>query len=85
MIVKTIELPDNVFKKLEALRRSKRVSRVEALSETIDELLERQEFSQWWQGREETSAAQKLSQRESDELATRVVRQARRERSKRFK
>jgi len=78
--MKTVELPDEVFQKLEALRRTKKLSRMEALAQAIDASLEREKLLQKWASRKPTPAAAELSEEEVERLAVEMVREARRSR-----
>lgn len=76
--MKTVEISDSTFRKLETLRRSKRTSRDDALTQAIDQAFDRSKFADWWRNREPTPAAAKLSEKEVERLAVEGVREARR-------
>jgi hypothetical protein len=78
--MKTVEIPDAAFRKLEALRRAKKVTRAEALTQAINQAAE---VMRWERDIERRSSkAAQLSGEEADRLATEVVREARRKRRK---
>jgi hypothetical protein len=72
--MKTLEVPEGLFKRLEKYRREKRLSRTEALGD----LLNRAEFADDWQKRKPTRAAARLSEAEVERLAIEGVRESRR-------
>jgi len=72
--VKTIALPDEVFERVEKLRRRLRVSR----AELIRRLVAFEEFDQLW--REQDRKNKDLSEEEAMALANKVVRDARKKR-----
>jgi hypothetical protein len=76
--MKSVEVPDAIFQKLEALRRAKRITRAEALAQAIDEA---SDILAWERDLERRGAkAAQLMGEEADRLATEVVREARRSR-----
>ncbi len=72
--VKTIALPDEVFERVEKLRRRLRVSR----AELIRRLVAFEEFDQLW--REQDRKNKDLSEEEAMALANEVVREVRKKR-----
>lgn len=77
--MKTLEVSDSTFKKLETLRRTKRSTRNEALTQAIDEALGTAKLLAKWESRKPTPAAAKLSEQEIERLAVEGVRESRRQ------
>ncbi len=73
-VVKTIALPDEVFERVEKLRRRLRVSR----AELIRRLVAFEEFDQLW--RQQDRKNRNLSEEEAMALANEVVRDVRKKR-----
>ena len=73
-MVKTIALPDEVFERVEKLRRRLRVSR----AELIRRLVAFEEFDQLW--REQDRKNKDLGEEEAMALANEVVREVRKKR-----
>jgi len=73
-VVKTIALPDEVFERVEKLRRRLRVSR----AELIRRLVAFEEFDQLW--RQQDRRNRNLSEEEAMALANEVVRDVRKKR-----
>lgn len=71
--MKTVDIPDDAFEKLETYRRSKKVSRAQALETLIAE-------AWWYEFRHRTRAAADLSAEEADHIALGAVREERRSR-----
>ena len=76
-MVKTIALPDEVFERVEKLRRRLRVSR----AELIRRLVAFEEFDQLW--REQDRKNKDLSEEEAMALANDLVREVRKKRRRR--
>jgi len=76
--MKTVELPESVFEKLETYRRAKKLSLAEAIEALLDEA-NMEEL--WWRELSRPNpATAHLSEEEVERIATEMVREERRSR-----